>query len=90
MEARWLIQGQVGQSSLPAPFLVMLVCWLTLIFTSFGLFSPRNETVICVMFICALSAAAAFFLILELDQPYRGLIKVSSVPLQKALAIMGQ
>jgi hypothetical protein len=41
------------------------------------------------MFVCALSAVAPFFLILEMDQPYQGLIKVSSAPLQKALAIMG-
>jgi len=89
-EARWLLVEQVGQGSIPAPFLVVLVCWLTIIFASFGLFSPRNETVIFVMFICALSAAAALFLILELDQPYQGIVKVSSAPLQKALTIMGR
>ena len=89
-EARWLLVEQVGHGSIPPPFLVVLVCWLTVIFASFGLFSPRNETVVFVMFICALSAAAALFLILELDQPYQGLVKVSSAPLQKALAIMGQ
>jgi hypothetical protein len=89
-ETRWHLIEAVGHSSLPVPFLVKLVCWLTIIFASFGLFSPRNETVIIVLFICALSAAAAFFLILELDHPYQGFIKVSSAPLQKALAIMGQ
>ena len=89
-EGRWVLIGRVGQSSLPVPFLVVLVCWLTIIFASFGLFSPRNGTVIVVMFICALSTAAALFLILELDQPYQGLIKISSAPLQSALAIMGR
>jgi hypothetical protein len=89
-EARWLLHGQVGQTSLPAPFLVVLVCWLTIIFTSFGLFSPRNGTVIFVMLICALSAAAALFLILELDQPYHGLIRISGAPLINAFTVMGQ
>ena len=90
VEARWLIQGQVGQSSLPAPFLVVLICWLTAIFASFGLYSPRNGTVIFVMLVCAISVAAALFLILEMDRPYYGLIKFSSAPLHKALVVMGQ
>ena len=67
------------------PFLVMLVFWLTVIFTSFGLFPPRNATVITVLLVCALSAAGSLFLILELDTPYEGLIKVSSAPLAKTL-----
>jgi len=89
-ESRWLLTEQIGESALPIPFLVVLVCWLTIIFASFGLYSPRNGTVILVMLVCALSAAAALFLILEMDRPYFGLIKLSSAPLQKALAIMGQ
>jgi len=89
-EARWLLTEQIGESALPIPFLVVLVCWLTIIFASFGLYSPRNGTVIFVMLVCALSVAAALLLILEMDRPYFGLIKLSSAPLQKALAIMGQ
>jgi hypothetical protein len=89
-EGRWLLIQQVGQSSIPTVFLVLLVFWLALIFASFGLFSPRNATVIIVLFVCALSAAGALFLILELDQPYQGVIKVSSAPLRNALAVMRQ
>ncbi len=88
-EARSLILAQAGQSSIPGPFLVVLVSWLTIIFTTFGLFSPRNGTVMIVMIICALSTAAALYLILELDQPYGGLIKISSAPLHNALALLG-
>ena len=72
------------------PFLVMVVFWLTIIFTSFGLFSPRNATVIAVFLVCSLSAAGSLYLILELDNPSKGLIKVSSAPLHKALAHLGQ
>ena len=89
-EGRWLLIEQLGQSSVPMPFLVMLVFWLTVIFAGFGLFSPRNATVIAVLLICALSAAGALFLIMELDTPYEGLIKVSSAPLRTALAHLGQ
>jgi hypothetical protein len=89
-DARWLLLEQVGQSSLSAPFLVMLVFWLTIIFASFGLFAPRNATVIIVLFICAFSAAGSLFLIFELDRPYQGVIKISSAPLRYALANMGR
>ena len=89
-EGRWLLIEQSGQRSIPMPFFVMLVFWLTVIFASFGLFSPRNATVIVVLLICALSAAGSLFLILELDTPYEGLIKVSSAPLRNALAHLGQ
>jgi hypothetical protein len=33
-------------SSIPFAFLVVLVFWLSMIFASFGLFAPRNATVI--------------------------------------------
>jgi hypothetical protein len=81
---------QHAQSSLPMAFFVMLVSWLVIIFFSFGLFSPRNGTVIIVLFVCALSAAGSLYLIQELDRPYGGLITVSSAPLRTALANLGQ
>jgi hypothetical protein len=72
------------------PFLVVLVFWLTVLFVSFGLFAPPNATVIATLFVCALSVSAAIFLILELDQPFEGLIRFSSAPLRNALAYLGQ
>ena len=89
-ETRSLLSEQVGQSSLPMVFLVILVFWLTIIFVSFGLFSTHNATVIIALFVCALSVAGALFLIAELDQPYAGFIKISSAPLRYALAHLGQ
>lgn len=89
-EGRWLLIEQLGQRSIPMPFFVIMVFWLIIIFASFGLFSPRNATVITVLLICALSAAGSLFLIMELDTPYQGLIKVSSAPLRIALTHLGQ
>ncbi len=89
-EERWLLIEQLGQRTLPMPFFVMLVLWLVVIFTCFGLFSPPNATVIIVLLVCALSAAGSLYLILELDTPYQGLIKVSSAPLTTALAHLGK
>ena len=85
-----LLVEQAGQTSLPMAFLVILLFWLIIIFVSFGMFSTRNATVIIVFFICALSVAGSLYLILELDQPYEGLIKISSAPLRNALAHLGQ
>ena len=89
-ETRWLLFQQVGLSSLPMPFLVLLVSWLAIIFFSLGLVSPSNATVILVLLLCALSSTGALYLILELDRPYGGLIQISSAPLRNALACLGQ
>jgi hypothetical protein len=86
---RWLLFEQAGWS-IPMPFLVMLVFWVAVIFVSFGLFAPRNATVIATLCVCALSVSGAIFLILELDQPFEGLIQLSSAPLRSALAHLGQ
>lgn len=86
---RSLLLEQTG-GSIPMPFLVVLVFWLSMIFASFGLFAPANSTVIAVLFVCALSVAGAIFLILELDQPFAGLIRISDEPMRRALAILGQ
>ena len=77
-------------SSIPVPFLIVLVFWLAIIFASFGLFAPPNATVVAAFFVCALSVSGALFLILQLDRSFEGLIQVSSAPLRAALAQLGQ
>jgi hypothetical protein len=60
--------------------MAILVFWLAVIFVSFGLSAPRNATVIVALLVSALSAAGAIFLIIQLDQPFGGLIRISSAP----------
>jgi hypothetical protein len=86
---RVLLFERLG-SSIPVPFLVVLVFWLAIIFASFGLFAPRNATVVATFFVCALSVSGAIFLILELDRSFEGFIQVSSAPLRVALAQISQ
>ncbi len=74
---------------IPAPFLAILVFWLVIIFASFSLFSELNVTVSAVLSLFALSASCALFLILELSQPFTGLMMISSTPLRNALAPLG-
>ena len=70
---------------IPAPFLAILVFWLVIIFASFSLFSELNVTVFIFLSLFALSASCAIFLILELSQPFSGLMMISSAPLRNAL-----
>ena len=87
--ARWLMFVQFS-STIPLLFLIVLVVWLAVLFASFGLFAPRNVTVIAALALCALSVAGSIFLILEMSRPLEGLIKVSSAPLHYALSHLGQ
>jgi hypothetical protein len=84
-QARLLLFEQGGRS-IPMPFLVLLIFWVTVIFLSFGLFAPHNATVIVTLFLCALSVSGAIFLIMELDRPFGGVIQISSAPLRNAIA----
>ena len=89
LETRWLLIAQ-SQRSLPMTFVVVLLFWLTMLHISFGLLAARNATVITVLLISALSVSGAMFIILEMDHPLNGMIKVSSAPLRKALEHLGQ
>ena len=89
LQARWLLFAS-GETSIPVPFLVVLLFWLTITFTSFGLFAPRNVTVLAVLFVCALSVTSALFLVVEMDGPFDGLIKASADPLRYAHAHINQ
>jgi Protein of unknown function (DUF4239) len=87
-KARLLLFSRAG-AVIPMPFLVVLVSWLAIIFASFSLFADNNVTTIVALCIFALSASASIFLILELSQPFTGLLMISSEPLRNALAPVG-
>jgi hypothetical protein len=84
-QTRLLLLEQAG-SSIPTPFLAILIFWLAMIFASFGLFSRLNAVAAGALFIFALSASGAIFLIIELGQPFSGFMQISSTPLRNALA----
>jgi hypothetical protein len=87
-QTRLLLFAQAG-NSVPMPFLVVLIFWLTMIFVSFGLFARPSVNVIGCLLIFAISAAGAIYLILELGQPFAGLMEISSAPLRNALPPLG-
>jgi Protein of unknown function (DUF4239) len=88
-QTRALMLEQIN-SSIPWPFLTVLVFWISMLFVGFGLFARANATVIVALLIGALSVSSAIFLILELNHPYLGLMRISGAPLRNALAQIGQ
>jgi hypothetical protein len=84
-QIRLQLFAQTG-GSIPTPFLIILVFWLSAIFVSFTLFAEANLIVMTSLFVCALSFGCAIFLVLELDNPFTGLMGISSATLRSALS----
>ena len=87
-QAQWMLFEQ-STGSIQWPFLAILAFWLAVIFTSFGLFARPNGTVMSFLFV-AVSVGGSIFLIVDMDQPYRGIIQTSIAPLQSALDQLGR
>jgi hypothetical protein len=84
----WLMFLGTEQSSLSFPLLLVVVSWLTFIFTSFGLFAPRTKTIFVTLLACALAVSGAIFIIMAMYAPFSGVMKVSSSPIRNALSLM--
>ncbi len=75
---------------MPPPFIGVLIFWLSVLFLGFGLMTRLNPTVVTAMLVGALSVSCALFLIIELDRPLTGLMRISSAPLRAAEAALQQ
>jgi len=87
--ARWLTLLQ-AKGSMPISLLIILVAWLSIIFSTFGLFAPRNGTTMVALVLCALSTSGAIFLIQEMNTPLDGVARVSIAPMRDTLDRLGQ
>lgn len=72
-------------NAIPKPLLVIVILWLTVIFASFTLFVEPNVVVASSSLIYALAVSSALFLIVDMSQPFSGLMKISNEPLQHVL-----
>ena len=86
---RWQLMEQTGSSVRPL-IIVIVVCWIVVIFTSFGLNAEANATVAAAFLVCSIAIGGAVFLVLEIDSPFDGLWRTSDAPLRGALAHMAQ
>jgi hypothetical protein len=84
LDQRGCLIGE-AHTTLPVPLLVILLAWLVIVFCGFGMTAPANATSLVAIGLVAVSVAAAFFVILELDGPLDGVIQVSSEPLRRTL-----
>lgn len=89
LQTRWQTIEQ-AQVTLPTPFFVVLLFWLSALFAATGLLASRNPTVLVVLLVCAISISGAVFLIHEMNRPLDGIIQVSKKPLLKALEYIGK
>ena len=76
--------------SISTPMLIVLVLWLAIIFMGFSTLAPPNVTAIFALIVSAVAVSGAIFLILELDQPFGGVIRISSEPMVNALSQIAQ
>ena len=83
-QTRSLLAAQ-SVPSVSQPMLIILVSWLVVIFVGFSVLAPPNATTVFALMISAFAVSGAIFLILELDQPFGGLIGISSEPMVNAL-----
>jgi hypothetical protein len=88
-QARWLTM-EVSESTTALPIQYVELTWITAIFIGFGLFAPRNWTVVLTLLVAAITVSSAIFLIIEMNEPFGGLMKVSDIPLRKAIESLGR
>ncbi len=81
---RMMISAQIG-NSLSWPFLFILTFWVSVLFLGFGLLAEWNGTVAATLLVGSIAVASATFLILELNQPYSGMMRLADTPLRLAI-----
>jgi hypothetical protein len=89
MHDRWVLKTERAAST-PTVFLLVLLAWLALEFFIFGLFATPNTAIAVATFLGAVMVASAFFLVLDLEGPMTGPMRISTENLERAVAIMGQ
>ncbi len=84
LRQRSLLIDQRAPNVRPA-VLVVLAVWITLIFVGFGLNVPRNPIVVVTFAICSLAIGGAIFLVMEMDTPFSGIMRISNHSIATAL-----
>jgi hypothetical protein len=85
-----LIEGRsmvlaLAAGGVSVPVLTLVIGWLVVIIFGFSLLAPRNAVAVVALTISAFAVCGAVLLLLELYQPFDGLIRISSDPLLIAL-----
>ena len=89
LRERWQFIQNEGHSVRPVVLLI-LASWVSFIFASFGLNAPQNGTVVAAFLVCSLAIGGSVFLVLAMDNPLSGVMRVSDAPMRRAAAHLGQ
>jgi hypothetical protein len=84
LRQRWLLIERQGPN-VQGVVLIVLVSWVSAIFVSFGLNAPRNATVVGAFLVCSIAIGASIFLVLEMDRPLGGTLRISQEPINAVL-----
>jgi hypothetical protein len=58
------------------------VLWPAITCASVGLFAPRHVTTVVVLLLCAFALSAAIKLILDMDSPFAGKLRLTGPPIR--------
>jgi hypothetical protein len=67
------------------PLLTIVIAWVVFLFCGFGLMSRTNPMAFAALGVGAAAVATAVYLIVDLSDPYNGLFKTSSAPIEKVM-----
>lgn len=87
-QQRWAFA--VKAASVPATFLIVVVAWILLEFLALGLFCPRSTSVFVAVGFAAVVVSSSMFLILELENPVTGIMRVPLESLELARDLIGR
>jgi hypothetical protein len=87
-QTRLLMSLQLA-SSVSWPLLEIVVSWAMLLFCGFGILSRLNATSVVAVLVGAFAVASAIFLILELNEPFRGLFRIPGASVEQTIKAIG-
>ena len=87
-QTRLLMSLQLA-SPVSWPLLEIVVSWAMLLFCGFGILSRLNATSVVAVRVGAFAVASAIFLILELNEPFRGLFRIPGASVEQTIKAIG-
>jgi hypothetical protein len=77
-------------SPFPPYVITVVVCWASALFLGNGLVAATNAVAVLAHLVGAVAIGSAIFLILELSNPYTGVIRLSPAGLDRVLQVLGE
>ena len=89
-DLRWLVMNQQTATTPLLPVFALIFLSSMAIFGSFSLYVRPNATVLTVISLTALAIAGATFLIVEMNNPFHGLMYISSQGAHAVMQVLGR